>query len=330
MTATTNTAVSAGNTPPAPRSTAGAAPTRRRGQQSTGQRMLPYLLLAPAVLGILALLGWPVLSVLLTSVRKLDLGELMRGQVVWVGFDNYVEIISDPGFWEITLRTLLFTAGCVASIVLGGLLVALLMRHVPPAVRVLLQLSLVLAWAMPNLAATTTFQWIFDPNFGILNKTLVLFGFDGFAGYSWFTSGLSTLTVIVVVVAWQGIPFTAFTMYAGLLAVPGDLYEAAGIDGANSWQSFRAVTWPALRPILTVCTFLSILWDFKLFTQVWAMRQGGPDGGSTTLSVLQYLNGISAKHFGLAAAVSVLMIVVLFVLTAQYIRLLVRSREVDL
>jgi N,N'-diacetylchitobiose transport system permease protein len=114
-----------------------------------------------------------------------------------------------------------------------------------------------------------------------------------------------------------------------VLGVPADLYEAAGLDGATSWQTFRAVTWTALRPLVNVVIFLSLLWDFKVFTQVWAIRQGGPDGGSQTLPVLQYLKGIATSHFGAAAAVSVIMILCLVVLTAQNLRLMLRTEEVD-
>src|SRR5205823_3102545 len=246
---------------------------------------VPYLLLAPAVLAILFLLGWPMISVVVTSFQQLNLGELVQHETVWVGLANYRAVLTDPDFWMIAGRTLAFTAGCVTAIMLGGLLTAQLMRHANRAVRVIMQIALLLAWAMPILAATTVFQWMFDQNYGILNKTLVRLGLHGFAGYDWFTTSFSTLTIIVVLIAWQGIPFAAFTLYAGLLAVPGDLYEAASIDGASGWQSFRSVTWPALRPIVLLTTFLEVLWDFKVFTQVWVIRNGGPDGGSTTLAV---------------------------------------------
>ncbi|WP_185001390.1 carbohydrate ABC transporter permease [Crossiella cryophila] len=324
MTATVDTTVPAGATPPAPSAD---GPGRRARRRPLGDALLPYLLIAPAIIALLALLGWPAIQVILISFRKLDLGELVRGEIVWNGFDNYAEILGDPEFWVITLRTMLFTAACVVGTVGVGLLIALLMRQIGPVVRLVLQISLVLAWAMPILAATTVFQWIFDQNFGILNKTLVLIGFDSFQGFSWFSTGASTLTVIALLIIWQGVPFIAFTLYAGLLSVPGDLYEAAGIDGASGWQGFRAVTWPALAPMVGLATFQSILWDFKVFTQVWAIRQGGPDGESTTLSVLQYIKGISGSHFGVAAAVAVLMILVLTVLVGQYMRLLIRRQE---
>lgn len=325
MSVTTNTVVPVGTTPPAPRADVPKRPRKRL----LGQQALPYLLLLPATVAVVAMLGYPVLSVVLTSFRQLDLGELVQGTVIWNGLDNYRVILTDPNFWVITVRTLIFTASCVATIVLGGLGVALLMRHAHRGVRTVLQLSLVLAWAMPLLSATTVFQWMFDQNYGILNKTLVQLGFHSFTGYSWFSTGFSTMTVIVILIAWQGIPFVAFTLYAGILGVPADLYEAASLDGASSWQTFRSVTWTALRPLVNVVTFLSLLWDFKVFAQVWAMRQGGPDGASTTLPVLQFLKGIATSHFGVAAAVSVIMIVVLVAVTWQNLRLMLRTEEVD-
>ncbi|QFZ16423.1 carbohydrate ABC transporter permease [Saccharothrix syringae] len=298
---------------------------RRRG--SAFDRVLPYLLLAPAVVAILWLIGWPVLSVLVTSFRRLNLRELTRGQVVWTGFDNYAQILGDPGFWTIALRTVVFTALVVAASVVAGLLIALLMRQVNPVVRIALQVAMLLAWAMPLVAATTVYQWIFDQQYGILNKTLVKVGFDGFAGFSWFSTGTSTLGVIGLLIVWQAVPFLAFSLYAGVIGIPKDQYEAAGMDGASAWQTFRAVTWPELRPLMTMVTFLSLLWDFKVFAQIWAMRKGGPDGGSTTLPVYQYLEGISQSHFGVAAAVSVVMVLLLALLTFQYLRRLVGSQE---
>jgi N,N'-diacetylchitobiose transport system permease protein len=328
MTASPNTEAPARASVPAPRrASPGGTPRSRR----SGPQVVPYLLLAPAVLTILVLLGYPVVSAFVLSFQKYDFRELIQHLTVWVGFDNYVNLLTDPEVWASIVRTLVLTVACVGSIVLGGLAVALLMRKVHTAVRWVLQISLLLAWAMPIIAATTVFQWIFDQNYGILNKTLVLFGFGSYQHYNWFSTGASTITIIVVLIAWEGIPFAAFTIYAGLLAVPADLYEAAAIDGATAGQTFRTVTWPGIRAIVLLTTFLEVLWDFKVFTQVWAIRQGGPDGGSTTLSVLQFVKGLSGNnHYGLAAAVSVLMIVIIVLVTAQYLRMLLRSREVEL
>ncbi len=311
---------------PPPRGRRSAGPSRRPGRG----KMLPYLLMSPALLAIAALLGFPAVLVLITSFQKLDLGELVTGRTVWVGFDNFRTVLSDPGFWTDTVHTIVFTAGCVLATMVVGLLVALLLTKLGKVVRIFLQLALVLAWAMPILAATTVFQWMFDAHYGILNKTLVKLGLTGFTNHSWFNSGFSTLVIIGILIVWQATPFVAFTVYAGLVSIPGEIYEASSLDGASAWQTFRSVSWPGVRPILALTAFLQVLWDFKVFTQVWAIKEGGPDGGSTTLPVLQYLDGIADNHFGTAAAVSVLMIIIIVVITALYIRMLIRSQEVDL
>nr|CTQ91068.1 sugar transporter integral membrane protein [Kibdelosporangium sp. MJ126-NF4] len=292
--------------------------------------MLPYLLLAPGVIAIGALLIWPTFQLVLISFRKLDLRELVTGQLVWVGVGNYAEVLGDPVFWEVTVRTLVFMAAVVAVTIAVALLLALLMKQLNPIVRVILQVTLVVAWATPAVAATTVFQWIFDQQYGILNKTLALLGFEGFIGHSWFSDGPSTLTVIGLLITWQAVPFVAFSLYAGLVGVPSEQYEAAGIDGAGPWQTFRAVSWPAIQPILTIVTFLSVIWDFRVFTQVWAIKQGGPDGESTTLPIYMYLKGIAGSHFGPAAAIAMIMLLVLVILLARYIQLLLRSKEVEL
>jgi N,N'-diacetylchitobiose transport system permease protein len=327
---TTTQGVAAMPTGPSPSASPRVPPQPRRRRGRFGDRALPYLLLAPALIAVLVLLGWPTIQLLMISLRKLDLRELVTGQLVWVGFDNYAETLGDPEFWEITVRTMVFMAAVVAATLLVGLFVALLMRHLNPVVRIALQITLVLAWATPIIAATTVFQWMFDQQYGILNKTLDKLGFHSFIGFSWFSSGVSTLTVIGILITWQAVPFIAFSLYAGIIGVPRDQYEAAGIDGANAFQTFWAVTWPALKPNMTMVTFLSVLWDFKVFSQVWAVRQGGPDGESTTLPIFLYLKGIAGSHFGAAAAIAMFMLLILIIVTARYIQLLVRSREADL
>jgi N,N'-diacetylchitobiose transport system permease protein len=119
----------------------------------------------------------------------------------------------------------------------------------------------------------------------------------------------------------------AFSLYAGLLAIPGDLFEAARVDGATERQIFWNVTLPSLRPLLMMLVFLSIIWDFKVFTQVWTMRQGGPDGQTITLSIFAYITGLSQRQFGVAAAVSVVMVLLLLLVLVPYIRRMLKSED---
>jgi N,N'-diacetylchitobiose transport system permease protein len=220
-----------------------------------------------------------------------------------------------------------FTAVCVALTMVAATLVALLLERLGRRMRLLVQISLVLAWAMPPITATVVWQWLFDTQFGVVNWLLVALGADGFADHSWFATGLSTFGVIILIVVWQAIPFVAITLYAGLTAIPAELREAMRVDGAGPVQVFRSLLLPSLKPLFMVTAFLSIIWDFKVFTQVWLVRQGGPDRKTITLSLYAYQEGIATSHFGRAAAISMVMVLLLLVALVSYIRQMLRTQE---
>jgi N,N'-diacetylchitobiose transport system permease protein len=305
--------------PPPPPPPPGAAP-RPRG------RWLPYALVAPSVLALVVLLGWPVVRDFAISFQRLGLAELVQRRTVWVGLENYREVLSDPFFWTVVLRTVVFTLVNVALTMVLGLAVALLLAAVSRAVQVALSVALVLAWAVPPISATVIFQWLFDTQFGIVNQVLTAIGLD-FADHSWFATGFSTFGVITVLVVWQAIPLVALSLFASMTAVGEELYEAAAMDGAGPWRRFTAVTWPAIRPMALVLTFLSVIWDFKVFTQVYGIRQGGPNRETVTMALYAYQQGIGSREFGTAAAISVIMMLLLTAGLAWYARMMVRSAE---
>jgi N,N'-diacetylchitobiose transport system permease protein len=281
---------------------------------------------APSVLALLVLLGWPVVRDVAISFQRLGLAELVQRRTVWVGLANYREVLADPFFWTVVVRTVVFTVVNVALTMLLGIAVALLLQALSRGVRVALSVALVLAWAVPPISATVIFQWLFDTQFGIVNQVLTGLGMD-FADHSWFATGLSTFGVITTLVVWQAIPLVALSLYASTTAIGDELYEAAAIDGAGAWRRFTAVTWPAIRPMVLVLTFLSVIWDFKVFTQVYGIRQGGPNRETVTMALYAYQQGIGSREFGTAAAISVIMMVLLAVGLAWYARYMVRSVE---
>jgi N,N'-diacetylchitobiose transport system permease protein len=281
---------------------------------------------APSVLALLVLLGWPVVRDVAISFQRLGLAELVQRRTVWVGLENYREVLADPFFWTVVVRTVLFTVVNVALTMVLGLAVALLLAAVSRAVQVALSIALVLAWAVPPISATVIFQWLFDAQFGIVNQVLTGLGLD-FAGHSWFATGVSTFGVITALVVWQAIPLVALSLFASMTAVGHELYEAAAIDGASAWQRFRAVTWPAIRSMALLLTFLSVIWDFKVFTQVYGIRQGGPNRETVTMALYAYQQGIGSREFGTAAAISVIMMLLLTAGLAWYARAMVRSAE---
>jgi N,N'-diacetylchitobiose transport system permease protein len=309
---------------PGDRGPAGPGPVPAGPRRGSG--WLPYALVAPSVVVLLVLLGWPVVRDVAISLQRLGLAELVQRRTVWVGLANYREVLGDPFFWTVVLRTVVFTAVNVVLTMLVGLAVALLLQAVSRAVRVALSVALVLAWAVPPISATVIFQWLFDTQFGIVNQVLTGLGGD-FAGHSWFATGLSTFAVITVLVVWQAVPLVALSLYASTTAVGPELYEAAAIDGAGAWRRFTAVTWPAIRSMALVLTFLSVIWDFKVFTQVYGIRQGGPNRETVTMALYAYQQGIGSRDFGTAAAISVIMMVLLTAGLAWYARMMVRGAD---
>jgi N,N'-diacetylchitobiose transport system permease protein len=290
-------------------------------------RRLPYLLVLPSLVAFAALLGYPLYQIVRISLLKLDLGELIRRETVFVGLANYRSILADGFFWSVALRTVLFTTVCVALTMVVATLVALLLERLGPGLRLAVEVSLVLTWAMPALTATVVWQWLFDTQFGLVNWLLTTLGIGDFVGHSWFATGLSTFAVITIIVVWQAIPFVAITIYAGLTAIPRELREAMRVDGAGPWRVFRSLILPVLKPLFMITCFLSIIWDFKVFTQVWLVRQGGPNRQTVTLSVYAYQEGIAASHFGRAAAISLAMVAILLAVLVYYIRLMLRTQE---
>lgn len=305
---------------------AGRQPPPGGAARRRGGWWLPYALVAPSIVAIVVLLGWPVARDITISFQRLGLAELIQRRTVWVGLANYREILTDGFFWTVVMRTVVFTVVNVVLTMVLGLLLALLLQAVAPAVRIALSVALVLAWAVPPITATVIFQWLFDTQFGVVNWVLTALGGD-FVNHSWFATGLSTFGVITTLVVWQAIPLIALGLYAATTSVEGELYEAAAIDGAGGWHRFVAVTWPAIRPMALVLTFLSVIWDFKVFTQIYGIRQGGPNRETVTMALYAYQQGIGSRQFGVAAAISVIMVLLLVVVLAAYLRLMVRTAE---
>jgi N,N'-diacetylchitobiose transport system permease protein len=181
---------------------------------------------------------------------------------------------------------------------------------------------------MPPLSATIVWQWMFDAQYGLVNWLLTTLGIGDYQGHSWLSTPLSFFSVATIIVVWMGIPFVAFTLYAGLTQVPRELVEAASIDGAGPWDRFRAITLPIIKPVLTIVTALSILWDFRVFTQIYVLQQaGGISRDTNLLGVYAYRVAIGETRFDLGAAIAVVMVLISLLLTFVYLRQMARQEE---
>jgi N,N'-diacetylchitobiose transport system permease protein len=292
--------------------------------------LAPYLLLLPACAATVLLLGWPLLKDFLLSFQNLNMAQLIQHVTEWNGIDNYKETLTSEDFWRVTLRSILFTAVNVVLIMVLGTLVGLLLARLGKRMRFTLLIGLVLAWAMPIVAASTVYQWLFAQRFGVVNWVLDKLGWHSMADYSWTSSQMSTFFVITMLIVWMSIPFVAINLYAATTTSPVELYEAASLDGAGVWRSFTTVTLPFLRPFLYATTFLEIIWVFKAFAQVLLINNGGPDRLTEILPVYAYIEGIGNQHYGMGAAIAVLTILILLGLTAYYLRIVLKQEEDEL
>ncbi|MEV7777274.1 sugar ABC transporter permease [Kitasatospora sp. NPDC088351] len=301
--------------------------TRSAGGPGLGTRLAPYLLLLPATVVTLGLLGWPLLKTVLVSFQNLNARQLVQHLTEWNGFENYTEQLTNAEFWAVTGRTVAFTLINVLLIMVGGSLVGLLLNRLGKKMRLLLSIGLLLAWAMPVVAATTVYTWLFDIRFGVVNWFLDRLGWHSMADYNWTGTQYSTFFVIILLIVWGSIPFVAFNMYAGLTTIPKELYEAARMDGAGAGKIFTSVIFPSLKPFFLATTFLEVIWVFKAFTQVYAIKAGGPDSSTRTLPVHAFLEGTGAQHYGTGAAIAVLTILMLGVLMAYYFRIILKQED---
>jgi N,N'-diacetylchitobiose transport system permease protein len=305
-------------------------PVGGRGRPGGGAavaRWVPYLLILPALVATALLLGYPLVRNVIISFQTLDAFQLIQHTTQWNGFGNYTDQLTSAEFWHTTERSIFFTAVNVALVMVGGTLVGLLLNRLEQRMRLFLSIGMILAWAMPLVAGTTVYQWLFDTRYGVVNWSLSKLGWHSMAGYNWFGSQMSTFAVITLMIVWQSIPFVALNLYAGLTTISGEIFEAARMDGAGAWRSFTSVLFPMLKPFFLSTTFLEIIWIFKAFTQVYALNAGGPEGLSETLPVYAFVEGVGNQHYGTGAAISVLTILILVALMSYYFRIILKQED---
>jgi N,N'-diacetylchitobiose transport system permease protein len=312
-------------TEPAGRAALGPPPPRPGARARRLRPLVPYALLAPSLLVLAAILGFPLYRLVVISLQQFGLRELIAGRGRFIGLQNYRDIVTDPFFWTVVVRTVLFAAVCVTLTMVLGTLIALLLRNLARPMRVLVTAGLVAAWAMPTLTAVSIWQWLFDFEFGVVNWLLTRLGVAGYEQHNWFEQPLQGFTVIVIVVVWAALPFVAITLHAGLTQVPAELEEAARVDGAGAWQVFRHITFPVLKPIFLLLAILSTIWDFKVFTQIWVLLNQRPSREYFLLGIWSYSESFGVTRYGKGAAIAVVMVVLLLLVTSFYVRQMLKA-----
>jgi N,N'-diacetylchitobiose transport system permease protein len=294
----------------------GRAPRRRRRGGFT-----PYALLLPALIVLAAITAWPLVQLVIMSFQRFGREQVFGAPPEFVGFDNYLAVLTDDAFWAVLGRSLAFAAVCVVVTMVLGVLVALLMKRLGTALRTLVSIGLLLAWAMPPLSATIVWGWIFDTQYGVLNHVLSSWFGLPFEGHSWLIEPLSFFFVAAIIIVWGAVPFVAFTVYAGLTQVPDEVMDAAQLVGAGGAKRFFFVVVPYIRSILIVVTILQVIWDLRVFTQIYALQSiGGLAEQTNTLGVYIYRVSLGSGDFGTGGAISILLVVILAAASIFYVR----------
>ncbi len=316
--------------PPRPAPPPPSAPRRPRTKAASAGAGTPWLLLAPCLLILVLVMGYPLVRLVTLSFQKFGQSQLWGFKPAEsVGFDNFTNVLSDSEFWSVVVRTIVFAAGCVIFTMVAGMLIALLLQRVSGWVKTLINIALVASWGMPIIVATTVFKWLFDADYGILNAVLSRLPGVDMIGHNWFASGPQGLAVIMLLVIWGAVPFVVITLSAGLTQVPKELEEAARLDGAGSWGVFRYVTLPILKPIIVMLTTLSVIWDMGVFPQVFVMRGGHPEAEFQLLTTYSYDRAFVVNDYGQGSAIALITVLLLLGVVAVYMRQMLKIGEVE-
>jgi multiple sugar transport system permease protein len=278
---------------------------------------LPYFFVAPATALLSLLMLFPMITVLRYSL--LD-GAITKKDAAFVGLQNYQTIFSDPVFWQAVGHTLYFTVMSVTFHLLIGLSFALLLNSdlISPTIRSILRVLFILPWLFTAVIIAIIWRLLLDPN-GVVNGALMALHIVNFK-VEWFSSTKTALHALTCANIWAGYPLYMVSLLAGLQGISRELYEAAGIDGANALQKFRHITIPQLMPVMIGIALLDFIWTMQVFPLVWMTTGGGPIYATEVLSTYTYKLAFSTYQFSLASASAICILILSMSLTYFYIK----------
>ena len=297
--------------------------TRRPFSLQQQDKRTAWLLLAPSLLIILGVTLWPVLYTFILSFFNAPPG--IHQTRTFVGFGNYTEMLTDPLFWQTIGRTFYFTVVSVGLELIIGLAIAQLIDSRPWGWQ-FLRFSLIIPWAVPTIVNGAMWRWIYSADFGALNGLLFQLGLIKHY-VPWLSLPNMAMNLVIVADIWHTMPFVALVLQAALATLPGDLDEAAAVDGANAWQRFWKIRIPLLRPAILVVLIVRTVDAFRVFDIVYILTSGGPAYKTMTITYLTYLNSFAFGKQGIGAALSFLISLFTIMMALIYIRFLYRPEE---
>lgn len=288
-----------------------------------GKLLFAIAMLAPVAIVLAALNIYPFLTAVHSSLFNIH---TVTRETSWVGLGNYLAIFKDPIFWQSLKRSLIWTVpGVVIQLILG--LAMSLLLHQELRGRWLARGIVLFPYLVPAIVASLVWRFMFNPLTGVINYILVdVLGLIG-EPIAWLADPKMALLAVIIVGIWKYVPFMVILFLARLQTTPLELYDAAKIDGASGWQEFWHITLPWLQPVILVAMLLRTLWLFNHFDMVYLMAFGGPMYATTTLPVLIRNTAFGLNQMGKAAAISMTMVIILFIASFFYLRLYEQAEE---
>jgi ABC-type sugar transport system permease subunit len=288
----------------------------------TQQRVFAGFLLTPALVLIVATLGVPIVTGIVTSLQRIRINMPQRN-ANFVGLENYRRMLESPDFWHSLKVSVIYTTGSVALTFALGFGAALLLSRQSRFNPIARALTL-LPWATPVVAGTLTWGVMLDYDSGIINQMLAWLP-GNIPAVPWLIEARTSMWAVILVDAWHTFPLAMLLLLAGLQGIPGELYESASIDGASAWQKFRHITLPSLAPISSVVLLLLAVWAFRRFDVVYLLTRGGPGDATMTLIMQTFDRAFRYYDLSYSAALGVATLAISSLLAAVYLRTLRRE-----
>jgi trehalose/maltose transport system permease protein len=286
------------------------------------QERLAYMLLLPSILVVIGVAFYPLFNTIYATFFEARLGSARAWQ--FVGFDNYARLLSSPQWWQAVWSTIQFSVASVGLELLLGLGIALVVNSKFPG-RGLMRTAMLVPWAIPTAISSQMWKWMYHDVFGVINDFFTRVVPILPVKIAWIANASTALWALVAVDVWKTTPFMALLLLAGLQLIPGDLYEAASVDGASAWRQFWSITLPQLRPAIVVALIFRTLDALRVFDLVWIMTSGAFN--TETMATMNQRNLIQFQQLGYGSTISVAIFVVIGIFVVIYVSTIFRDQE---
>ncbi|MFF5112146.1 carbohydrate ABC transporter permease [Streptosporangium sp. NPDC000509] len=302
-------------------------------RRSMSQHWYAWAMVAPVVVVTAVLIGWPLVRgvyLSLTDATEATMGRTIGVNVIpstyeFIGIGNYLDILSGGLFWDKLTWTVIWTVACVGLHYGLGLGLALLLNR-KLRFRSAYRLMLILPWAIPPFVAAFIWRYLYNSDFGVINAMLKV---TGLGAVGWLDDPTTAKIAVIAVNVWVGVPFMMVALLGGLQSIPGELYEAAEVDGATPWQRFRHITVPGLRTVSSTIVLLGTIWTFNMFPLIFLITGGGPGSSTEILVTYAYREAFTGiRNYSGSAAWGVIILLLLVVMALVYRRALRKQGEV--